>query len=84
MCVAWIDTVPEKDAAGELEELYRQVVDPQTGELDHILQAHSLHPAGLRAHFELYCAVMRSTRGLRKREREMIALLVSSLNACDY
>ncbi len=84
MCVAWIDTVPEKDAVGELEELYRQVVDPQTGKLDHIMQVHSLHPAGLRAHVELYSSVMRSTRGLSRADREMIALLVSSLNGCDY
>lgn len=84
MRVAWIDTVPEKGATGELGELYRQVVDPQTSELDHIMQVHSLHPAGLRVHFELYRTVMASTRGLRKTEREMIALLVSSLNGCDY
>ena len=45
---------------------------------------HGLHPAGLRAHFELYRAVMAGTRGLRKVDREMIALVVSQANACHY
>ncbi len=84
MGVAWIDTVPRDEATGELAELYEAVLDPTTGQLDHILQVHSLHPAGLRAHFELYRAVMRSSRGLRKLDREMIALVVSRQNECHY
>ena len=81
---AWIRTVPQDEAESELSELYRLVLDPHSGQLDHILQVHSLHPAGLRAHFDLYSAVMRSTRGLRKADREMIALVVSSVNECGY
>ena len=82
--VAWIDAVDPGDAEPELQELYSRVCDPVSGDLDHILQVHSLHPAGLRAHFELYSAVMRSTKGLRKVDREMIALVVSQANECHY
>jgi alkylhydroperoxidase family enzyme len=81
--VAWIET----DAAGESDELvplYRRARDPRSGQVDHILSIHSLHPAGLRAHLELYTAVMRGTQGLPKVEREMIALVVSGLNGCHY
>lgn len=81
---AWIDTVAEADAGTDLAALYEEVRDPATGQLDHILQVHSLHPAGLRAHHDLYRAVMRATRGVRGAEREMIALVVSQLNACHY
>lgn len=84
MSVAWIDTVRRAEASAELAELYEAVLDPTTGELDHILQVHSLHPAGLRAHFDLYSAVMRGSRGLRKVDREMIALVVSRENSCHY
>ena len=80
---AWIETVPAAEADEELTALYAEVRDPD-GQLDHILQVHSLHPAGLRAHFELYRAVMRGTPGLRGAEREMIAVVVSGLNECHY
>lgn len=82
--MAWIDTIPTEDAPEELRELYRRVTDPGTGQLDHIMQIHSLHPAGLRAHFELYRAVMQATPGLSVAEREMIALVVSRANGCHY
>jgi alkylhydroperoxidase family enzyme len=81
--VAWIET----DAAGESEELaplLRRARDPRSGKVDHILSIHSLHPAGLRAHLELYTAVMRGTPSFPKVEREMIALVVSGLNGCHY
>ncbi len=81
---AWIETVSEADADDELGELYARVREPVSEQLDHVLMAHSLHPAGLRAHFDLYTAVMRATAGLRGADREMIALVVSQLNACHY
>jgi len=81
--VAWIET-DEEGASEELAPLYRSARDPQTGRVDRILSVHALHPAGLRAHLDLYGAVMRGTAGLPKVEREMIALVVSGLNGCHY
>jgi alkylhydroperoxidase family enzyme len=81
---AWIDTVADADADGELKELYELVRDPGSGVLDHIMMVHSQHPAGLRAHFDMYVAVMRGTPTLRGAEREMIALVVSQQNDCHY
>jgi len=81
---AWIDTVAEADADDELGKLYERVRDPVSGKLDHIMMVHSSHPAGLKAHFNMYMAVMRGTAGVRGAEREMIALVVSQLNACHY
>ncbi len=81
---AWIDTVAEADADDELGKLYERVRDPVSGTLDHIMMVHSSHPAGLQAHFDMYNAVMRATAGVRGAEREMIALVVSQLNACHY
>ena len=84
MSVAWIETIPPRAADEELASLYERVVDPASGELDHIMQVHSLHPAGLRTHFDLYSAVMRGSRGLPRVDREMIAVVVSRLNECHY
>ena len=82
--MTWIRTVGPKDADGELEELYKQVADPSTGQLDNIMRVHSLHPRGLAAHQAVYGAVMRPTPTLRRAEREMIALVVSQINECHY
>ncbi len=81
---AWIETVSKEEAEGDLRELYERVSDPESGALDNIMRVHSLHPRGLRAHYELYRAAMRGTRGLRAVDRELIALAVSELNACHY
>jgi len=82
--MSWIDTIPPEEADETLAELYERVLDPHTGRLDNIMRIHSLHPRGLLSHQELYEAVMRPTRTLRKAEREMIALVVSRINECHY
>ncbi len=82
--MAWIRIIDEEAAGSELKELYDQMIDPETGRVDEILRIHSLHSSGLAGHFALYQAVMSSTPGLRKAEREMIALVVSRLNNCHY
>ncbi len=82
--MAWIETKGLAEAEGELAELFAQAVDPESGELDHILAIHALHPAGLRAHLALYTAVMRGTKSLRKVDRELVALVVSDHNGCHY
>ncbi len=81
---AWIETIDVSEANDELVHLYQSVADPETGELDAIMEVHSLHPAGLSAHFSLYQAVMKGTPSLRGGDREMIALVVSQLNECHY
>ena len=82
--MSWIRMIPEDEANEELAALYARVLDPRTGQLDHIMQVHSLHPKGLAAHQELYSAVMSGTKSLRKVERELIALVVSQENECHY
>lgn len=82
--MAWIDIVNELGASGRLRELYEGMIDPEYGRVDSILRIHSLHPEGLRTHYELYREVMTGTPTLRKVEREMIALVVSVLNECHY
>ena len=76
--------IDEGAATGRLAELYGRMIDPETGIVDNVLKVHSLHPAGLAAHWSLYRAVMRGTASLGKLEREMIALVVSRSNGCHY
>jgi len=82
--MAWIRMLKGSEAGEELRPLFDAARDPVTGKLDEIMRVHSLHPAGLAAHMSLYEAVMRGTSGLRKVDREMIALVVSGINECHY
>ena len=82
--MAWIETIREDEWDGELAELYPAVVDRARDRVDNIMQIHSLNPAGLAAHNALYGSAMAGTAGLRKVERELIALVVSSINECHY
>jgi len=81
--VAWIRMIDEDDARGKLRELYERVTEPWGG-VDNILKVHSLSPASLAGHFELYKTLMRGRSPLTRVQREMIAVVVSAVNRCHY
>ena len=82
--MAWIDTIPANEWGGDLTALKSSVADPATGRVDNIMAIHSLKPKSLAAHDAVYTSAMAGTRTLRKVERELIALVVSSINECHY
>lgn len=82
--MAWIETVPDDEWTSDLADHYEAVLDPEHGRVDNIMAVHSTNPRGLKAHLDLYTSAMRSTAGLRKVERELIALVVSLENQCHY
>jgi alkylhydroperoxidase family enzyme len=75
--------ISEEGAGGVLKRMYDRMRDPR-GPVDNILKIHSLNPAGLRAHYDLYKSVMHGPSELSRSEREMIAVVVSRLNDCHY
>ncbi|KAA3641610.1 MAG: peroxidase [Armatimonadetes bacterium] len=82
--MAWIDTPREDEWEGALAELYASVVDREHNRVDNIMQIHALNPQAMAAHQGLYASAMAGTKSLRKVDREMIALVVSSANDCHY
>jgi alkylhydroperoxidase family enzyme len=82
--MAWIEQVDGDQWAGELAVLRPQVADPQTREVDNIMRIHSLDSGSMRAHLAMYVQAMRGTTSLPKSEREMIAIVVSKANECEY
>ena len=60
---AWIEIISDEAAAGLLKELYDQERDRRTGKVDNIMAIHSLNPATLRAHADLYHTVMHGKSG---------------------
>ncbi len=81
---AWINVIPEEEAEGELKSLYQQEFDSEKQGTDNILAVHSLNPPSLRAHADLYHTVMHAQSPLSRSEREMVAVVVSSINQCHY
>ncbi len=82
--MAWIRMVSKTEASGKLADLYRRIA-PGDGEVvDHILAIHSLNPASLERHLDLYKTLMYGPGPLSRRERELTAVAVSSANHCLY
>lgn len=81
---AWIETVPESEAQGPLVDAYKAAADPRTGEVDHIMKVHSLHPRTLQDHQRLYATLMKGAGPLSRPQREMIGVVVSAINGCHY
>lgn len=81
--MAWIRTVGEEEAERELARAYARVRG-ERGKLSEIMRVQSLHPRAMEAHLDLYMAIMFGKSGLTREEREMIAVVVSAANGCEY
>jgi uncharacterized peroxidase-related enzyme len=81
--MAWIRMIPPEEATEELAQLYARSKD-LSGSVDNILQIHSLNPASLRAHYDLYRVLMYGASELSRAQREMVAVVVSVANRCHY
>ncbi|MEJ8569799.1 carboxymuconolactone decarboxylase family protein [Elongatibacter sediminis] len=82
--MAFIDIIPPDRAEGRLAKLYRRVSGPG-GQVDNVLQVHSLRPHSLEGHMGLYKAVLHHPGNtLPGWYLEAVGVLVSHLNGCDY
>jgi alkylhydroperoxidase family enzyme len=81
--MAWVQTVAEEDASGKLQEVYRRVRE-RAAALPNIARVQSLRPATTEFGFGLYCQLMDDPTGITKRERVLIATVVSKVNGCFF
>ena len=81
--MAYIETVSESNAEGRLAEHYRRFANSD-GSVDNVLKVHSLNPAALLAHAQLYMQAIHAPSPVSRLEREVIAIWVSRLNGCGY
>jgi uncharacterized peroxidase-related enzyme len=81
--MAWIETVTEDAAQDELKSIYDSQ-RKQAGAIANVIKVYSLSPVILEAHLQLYSAVMHAPGSLSRKHREMIAVVVSALNQCEY
>lgn len=81
--MAWVETVAEESASGKLAEVYRKVRE-RAGAVPNIAKVQSLRPATMAFGFGLYCQLMDDPTGITRRERVLIATVVSKVNGCLY
>ena len=79
----WIKTIAEDEATGVVAKIYKGT-KRSWGGVDHIIKAHSLNTAALRALMTFYKGLMHGDCDLTLAQREMIAVTVSVLNKCNY
>jgi len=80
----YIEIIKPEDAEGRLAEIYRRVTGPG-GQVDNVLQIHSLRPHTLEGHMALYKAALHHPRNkLPVWFLEAIGVRVSLLNDCAY
>jgi uncharacterized peroxidase-related enzyme len=81
--MSWIHEVDEAGATGEIAVLYEEL-RAKRGKVSNILKVHSLRPAALQHHLDLYMGIMFGPGGINRRQRELIAVAVSQANRCAY
>ena len=76
--------LPMMDPLPEATQKYFDVCQDKLGMVPNVLQAYAFDIDKLNSFTALYNDVMLADSGLSKLEREMIAVVVSSINKCFY
>ena len=76
--------LPPMDPLPEATQKYFDMCEEKLGMVPNVLQAHAFDVEKLDAFSGLYNSLMLAPGGLSKLEREMIAVVVSSVNRCFY
>ncbi len=76
--------LPAVDPLPESTQKYFAICQDKLGMVPNVLQAHAFNIEKLNAFSGLYNELMLADSGLSKLEREMIAVVVSSINRCFY
>jgi uncharacterized peroxidase-related enzyme len=78
-----LTTPPEADLPSDLDAYWNKCRE-KLGFIPNVLRAYALRPQKLRNFITTYNELMLGESGLSKLEREMIAVVVSSINRCYY
>ncbi len=71
------------NADGHLAEVFESVAR-ERGKIANIHRVFSLNPGALESHLDLYISLLYRRGGLSRSQREMIGVVVSGLNRCEY
>jgi len=79
----FIKIISEDNAQGKLKEVYENIIKSR-GKLSNIMKIHSLNPDAMIKHMDLYKSLMFDKSNLSRELKEMIAVVVSVANKCEY
>lgn len=79
----FIDVIQPDEADGELKEVYQDLIDKR-GKLAEVHKIQSLNPESITRHMDLYMTLLFGKSPLKRYQREMIAVVVSAANECEY
>ena len=78
-----IKVIQPEEATGRLHEIYNDIIEKR-GKLADVHKIQSLRPESIVKHMDLYLEIMFSKSELSRAEREMMAVIVSVNNGCEY
>ena len=81
--LTWLDVPGENEVSDEVKELWAVPLE-KLGFVPNVLRVYALRPRHLLLWNQFYDDLMRGESGLSKAQREMIAVVVSTVNRCHY
>ncbi len=81
--MAYIEVIQEERAEGRLKEIYDELISKR-GKIAEVHKIQSLNPETIVNHMDLYMTIMFGQSPLKRVQREMIAVIVSKANSCEY
>ncbi len=80
----WIEIEPDDTSNAEAKQLYNSTKNSLTGEISDLTRITSLTPETSGLIDRLCSSVYKNAIGMSAREKEIVALVTSSLNGCVH
>ena len=81
--LCWLRIPAEDEVAAGVKELWAKPLE-KLGFVPNVLRVYAIRPRHLELWNQFYDELMRGDSGLTKAQREMIAVVVSTVNRCHY
>lgn len=81
--MAVIKVLDYEEAEGPLKEIYDHLIETR-GKLAEVHKIQSLNPPTIMQHMDLYMGIMFGQSPVKRYQREMMAVVVSKANECEY
>lgn len=78
-----IPIIEYNEASGRLLDIYDEIIQKR-GKLAEIHKIQSLRPESIVRHMDLYMEIMFTKSDLSRADREMMAVVISASNLCNY
>ncbi len=81
--MSWIEEIDRESAEGKLDRIYEDI-ESKRGKLSNIMKVQSLNPEAMKSHLDLYMSLLFTNRSISREICEIIGVIISSDNGCEY